>query len=179
MTCHIAECVRDADLSPCGRYRFRLTRREPQQDWPLLPLATRKHRTVAWVMCNPSTADADVDDASVRKVWGFSQRWGYRSVIVVNTNPERCTDPREQSDYVKESAADTNDDVLRCVPVFADRIVVAWGRCALPRHVERTLRLLLASRRRLHALRETAAGQPCHPLMLPYSLEPFHWRPEV
>lgn len=179
MTCHVSECVRTADLSDSGRYRFRLTRREPALQWVNMSSAQRRLRTVAWVMCNPSYADAEVDDATVKKVWGFSQRWGFSAVIVANTNPERSTDPRLQSEFLPGDVLERNAAVLRSLPAEASRIVVAWGGAARFGYVNVALCALLSTRRKLYAIEETASGQPCHPLMLPYSLEPFHWRPEV
>jgi hypothetical protein len=46
---------RSATISDCGRYRYALGRR-----WDDGP-------TACWVMLNPSTADADVDDPTIRR----------------------------------------------------------------------------------------------------------------
>lgn len=71
-----------ADLSPCGRYRYTLTR-----TWDLtLP-------RVCWVMLNPSTADATRDDPTIRRVLGFSRAWGFGSLVVVNLFAFRTPSP--------------------------------------------------------------------------------------
>ena len=56
---------RAADLSPCGLYRFTLTR-----TWGA-PGAR-----VVFVMLNPSTADASVDDPTTTRCIGFARELG-------------------------------------------------------------------------------------------------------
>ena len=65
--------AREAIISPCASYRYRLER-----SWDdSLPWIT-------WVMLNPSTADASVDDATIRRVVGFSRKFGAGAAWVVN-----------------------------------------------------------------------------------------------
>ena len=51
-----------ANISPCGRYRYTLSR-----TWG-------DARPLAFVMLNPSTADANVDDPTIRRCIGFAER---------------------------------------------------------------------------------------------------------
>lgn len=57
---------RDAVLSADGKFRYSLTRSWAAEGAPLLPMC--------FVMHNPSTADAAVDDPTIRKCIGFAQR---------------------------------------------------------------------------------------------------------
>ena len=56
-----------------GPHRYTLERR-----WSAVGLAEPR---IVWIMLNPSTAGAEVDDPTVRKVVGFSKRWrsGWRT----------------------------------------------------------------------------------------------------
>src|SRR5258708_25884820 len=68
-------------------YRYELTRR-----WDSRPMVT-------WVMLNPSIADAEVDDLTVTKCCGFTQRWGWGGIRVVNLFALRATNPKELHDH--------------------------------------------------------------------------------
>ena len=74
---------KQAVLSDCGTYRYRLWRK-----WgcgsPLL-----------FVMLNPSTADAEVDDATIRRCLGFADAHGFGELEVVNLYAYRATDPAD------------------------------------------------------------------------------------
>jgi hypothetical protein len=48
---------------------------------------------VAFVMLNPSTADAHQDDPTLRRCIGFAQRWGYGRRAGVNRCAYRATNP--------------------------------------------------------------------------------------
>ncbi|TMF61888.1 MAG: DUF1643 domain-containing protein, partial [Chloroflexi bacterium] len=65
--------VRGATFSADRRYRYRLWRR-----WD------GARPVVAFVMLNPSTADARRDDPTIRRCIGFAKSWGFGGVEVVN-----------------------------------------------------------------------------------------------
>ena len=74
----------DAVFSPNGSRRYALTRR-----FSLDPAST-----LLVIMLNPSTADAQANDPTIRRVMGFAKRDGYGSVWVHNLIPICGTDPR-------------------------------------------------------------------------------------
>jgi hypothetical protein len=141
-----------AIISRCGLYRYSLTR-----TWDT-------GQTLAWVMLNPSTADADQDDATIRRCIAFSQSWGYGRLVVVNLFALRATDPKEL-----KSAADPigpgNDVHLMSTLHFADAILCAWGVGGeLHGRGERIKERLRAAKLSACCLGLTRGGQPKHPL---------------
>jgi hypothetical protein len=60
---------RSAIISPCGLYRYRLER--VISDGP----------TMMFLMVNPSDADDEIDDPTVRKCIGFAERNHYGRVV--------------------------------------------------------------------------------------------------
>lgn len=74
---------RGAVLSLDGVYRYHLWRRLGPGD-----------RSLGFVMLNPSTADANEDDPTIRKCVGFARTLGYDMVEVCNLFALRSTDPK-------------------------------------------------------------------------------------
>ena len=104
-----------AVLSDDARYRYRLTR-----TWP------GSGGAVLLVGLNPSTADAHVDDATVRRMVGFARRWGHRELLVGNLYALRATDPRELRQAADPIGPD-NVEHLDAMAARAERVVAAWG----------------------------------------------------
>lgn len=155
--------TRSAVISGDGLYRYRLERR-----WA-------PGFTACWVMLNPSTADADTDDPTLRRIQGFSRRMGFGRAVVVNLYAYRATEPRDLWRAVDPVGPD-NDEHLRDA-LAGHEVVVAWGAHARPDRVARFLQIHrdAPGAGRLHALALTSAGQPRHPLYLRGDLTPKPW----
>lgn len=146
-----------ATLSSCGRYRYLLTRELDTGDG-----------TVCFVMLNPSTADAAVDDPTIRRCLGFTRRLGYARMVVVNLFAWRATDPADLWS-APDAVGPRNDQEVLAAALDAELVVAAWG--ALDKAWEqraRDVRLLLArsGREHLACLGLTKSGHPRHPLYL-------------
>lgn len=106
-----------AVLSSCGRYRYRLGRQFGLGD-----------RNVVFVGVNPSTADATVDDPTVRKWIGFAKRWELDRIEVVNLFAYRATDVRALAEAA-DPVGPENDAYLRAALAGAELVVPCWGSC--------------------------------------------------
>lgn len=160
-----------AVISDCRTYRYVL--------WRSLSGAGLAG-SVLWVMVNPSTADAWTDDATIRKVMGFSRRWGFAQARVVNLYALRSRNPKALLTH-PEPVGPENDRYICLEASVADGIVLAWGNNADParaRDVRGLIRMNTEAGGEHPTRRErstpiwhlglTGPGQPKHPLMLGY-----------
>lgn len=159
-----------AILSTCFQYRYRLEREVD----PLLG-----DKTVAFVMVNPSTADAVEDDATIRKVIGFARRMGARRVLVGNLFAYRATDIRALR-TAPDPVGPENDAHLHRILSDADVCVAAWGASAkLPPNLRRRWArfhdMATAAGVPLMCLGTASDGHPLHPLMLGYERPVIEW----
>ena len=134
---------------------------------------------LAYIMLNPSTADADKDDATIRRCIRFSQAEGFSAIEVVNLFAYRATDPRalKRAGY---QVGPSNNSQLALTAAEADVVCIAWGVNAhgLARPVE-VLMLLRRLKIQPHCLRITRSGYPQHPLMLPTSCRMMPFTPDA
>lgn len=150
-----------AVLSPCGTYRYELRR-----TWAPEP-------AVGWIMLNPSTADADADDATIRKCARYAKAWGYGGIVVRNLYALRSRDPKALKRHADPVGPDNATHLNRAKD---DALTVcAWGANADMADVQRTVGSLICAGVRLHVLALTKDGQPGHPLFLPGHFTPYLW----
>ncbi len=156
---------RSAVLSNDGRFRYRLVRR-----WSVAPAAT-------FVMLNPSTADADLDDPTIRRCEGFARSWGHGGIVVVNLFAFRATDPRDLVNAMhagEDVVGPENDTFLRDAVTGSSLTVAAWGtRGRLAGRDTAVVSLIQGLGVALTALRVSKDGLPVHPLYLPANLKPI------
>jgi len=142
-----------AVFDPGARYRYRLWRR-----WA-------PGHQVLFVMLNPSTADAERDDPTIRRCAGFARAWGFAGMTVVNLFALRATDPARLR-RARDPVGRDNDSHIAAAAAAADTVVVAWGIHGDLRARDRAVLALLAPHRP-RCLGLTCGGHPRHPLYLP------------
>lgn len=151
-----------AVVSPCGLYRFLLWR-----VWNL------DRPRMLFIGINPSTADARVDDATVRRCIGFATREKCGGVELVNLFAFRSTSPLGIPDEPEpaESDAYVRAAVKRCeivVAAFGDAVRKVRP-CLRSRGSAREVFLREAADdegRDLLCLGRTLDGWPRHPLFV-------------
>jgi hypothetical protein len=127
-------------------------------------------------MLNPSTADAEKLDATIRRCLRFSQAWGYGGMAVVNLFALRATKPRA----LYQSADPVGPENLRYVQeaaAGAGGVVAAWGAHGAYRGQGEVVRALLLAGpgARTYHLGFTRGGEPRHPLYLQACVTPQGW----
>ena len=185
-----------ASISECGLYRYRLERDLPPT------LENSGVGAAAFIMLNPSTADASDDDPTIRKITSYTIRWGYERLVVGNLFAYRTPDPGVLIDAHKQGVdvIGDNDDALTDIVRTSELVVCAWGvhgyNQNLPKYRPRTLPILpiaattrasyvrqllensriLYDKPRLHYLKLTKDRYPYHPLYLKGDLLPTEWK---
>jgi len=156
---------RDAVISDCGKYRYLLRR-----TWD-----HAKPRCL-YVMLNPSTADAEVDDATIRSCIRLAKGMGYGSFEVVNVFAYRATKPDELL-KADDPCGPRNEDAVLAAIHRCDIVIVAWG--AWPPAHEASIYIrnaIRANRPAMFCFGKTQSGAPKHPLYIKSGtpLEAFH-----
>ena len=72
---------RSAKISSCGLYRYDLWRVWDSQK-----------ENVCFIGLNPSTADENKDDPTIRRCMAFAMAWGYGSLCMLNLFAFRATE---------------------------------------------------------------------------------------
>lgn len=156
-------------------YRHTLIRR---------PLSELIHpRLVAlWVCLNPSTATADKDDPSVRRMVDFSRRWLVTEMWLGNLFAARSTDPNQLLTMADPVGA-ANDAAIQSMARKADVVICGWGRHKAARllndrarHVTALLRATVRAGVEIQCLGHNQDGSPWHPLYIPAATRPVPFR---
>ncbi|MGH2626189.1 MAG: DUF1643 domain-containing protein [Anaerolineales bacterium] len=153
---------RGATFDGTGVYRYHLWREWDQG----LPVVT-------FVMLNPSTADAEQDDPTIRRCTAFARNWGYGRLEVVNLFAYRAASPREL--FAARDPVGPENRRWVSGSVEGNRVVVAWGNHG--RGLRSPVWEGLSGRGRA-CLGLTALGEPRHPLYVPGDRLPQLWRPQ-
>ena len=113
-------------------------------------------------MLNPSTADADTDDPTIRRVRGFGRRWGCDGVGVWNLYGFRSPNPKALW-KADDPVGPDNDTWFKRLFQNED-IVCAWGNNAKKARVKEFVDMAKARDVGMWCLGVTKSGAPRHPL---------------
>lgn len=148
---------KDALFSQDRKYRYTLTR-----------IWIPEKSYVCFVGLNPSTADENIDDPTVRRCINFAQAWGYGGLMMMNLFAFRSTDPKQLYTEI-DPVGSQNDFYLQFVSAQAGITIIAWGvKGGFHARDMAVIKLLT----RPHYLTLTKDGYPGHPLYLKADLQP-------
>lgn len=155
-----------AIISDCGLYRYRLER--------------GAGRALSIIMVNPSTADAENDDPTIRKVLGFADRLGCTRIIVGNKFAFRATDVKELR-KAKDPIGPDNDHHIEQILRDGDVHMAAWGSLnKLPETLrKRWVGIVRIADRvgvELQCIDICGDSHPRHPLMTAYDTPVRPWK---
>jgi hypothetical protein len=155
---------RSALFSPDRIYRFELWRR-----WD------NSKPYCQFIGLNPSIADEQIDDPTIRRCIAFAMAWRYGALLMTNLFAFRSTDPKGLGCVKDAIGGAANDKALiqdgRPAPGI---VIAAFGS---NRMVEDRATVVIgmfkAIGRPLHCLGRNRAGWPSHPLYMPASSKPI------
>jgi len=141
-------------ISQDNKYRYQLSR-----------IWDEEKPKILFIMLNPSTADADVDDPTIRRVVNFSKSWGYGGVFVGNLYAFRSTDPKALR-HTDDPIGEDNIQHIQTLLGLTERVIYAWGN---NQKEPEWLRDLVDTP---YCIDISKKGVPKHPLYLKSELQP-------
>lgn len=133
---------------------------------------------ITWVMLNPSIADAEIDDPTIRRCLSFSKTWGYDGMFVVNlfayrsTSRDNLKSNKNKIVYGKPIIiGPDNDSYLWEYAAKAKLVMVAWGNDGALLDRDKQVVNTISSLD-LYCLGQSKNGHPKHPLYIKGNTKP-------
>lgn len=157
---------RTATFSDDGKLRWSLER-----EWD------SSKGKVCWIGHNPSVADTERDDPTVKAWIDFTRNWGFGGFVAMNLYPFVSSDPaacrewaawdKRQDWYVRDRLTQNLDIIVETAK--ASQLVVAcWGAIALDDqwvdHVVESITTGEAPWPTVHCIGVSGSGAPKHPM---------------
>lgn len=139
---------------------------------PHINLDDQPYKWRVYIMLNPSTADHETDDATIRRCISFAKRDGFQAMGVVNLFSIVSTDPGNLpvTDMVDLPNAQT---ITTAIPQ-ADQIVVAWGNYISDWHramADECIEYIRLMGKTPYCFGVNRNGSPRHPVRLANNVE--------
>lgn len=159
--------MNNAIISLCKKYRYGLSRGTGMN-------MIDPRGTVFFVMLNPSTADSEKDDPTIRRCRGFADKWGFSGLVVGNLYAYRSTD-HKQLWKVDDPVGPDNDNYIMDYAKKFSYVICAWGNHAKLDRVDQFKQMMKSIDVSLWHLGLNKSGSPKHPLYLKKDLTPIRW----
>lgn len=153
----IKKMTKGAVLSDCEIYRYQLWR-----------IWDKNKPTILFIMLNPSTADDNEDDNTIKKCIRYATKWGYGGFYVGNLYAFRSK-ARSVLKTVLNPIGEDNEMNLLKLSKKCDKTVCAWG------NEEGRPERIFSKFKNLHYLKinKDKEKTPAHPLYLNGDLIPI------
>ncbi|EPR93068.1 hypothetical protein M059_09020 [Streptococcus mitis 18/56] len=123
---------------------------------------------MAFIGLNPSTADEEANDETIRKCIGYEKRWGYGKLIMANLFAFRSTDPSLLKRVEDPVGPDNDSYIQKCVSE-SNLVIACWGNHD---KLLNLAKVLMDSLPNLVCLKRNKNGTPHHPLYLSKDVTP-------
>ena len=143
--------------SPCGFYRYALTRAWDDSAPKLL-----------YIMLNPSTATELKNDPTIERCERRAKALGFGAFKAMNLFAFRATDPKDLKRAREPIGPENLNEIMKAAR-WADTILCAWGTHGAYMGMGPALEALLRGEGfPLHHLGLSQGGHPRHPLYIAY-----------
>lgn len=144
-----------AILSPDRQYRYTLWR-----------LWDRSKPALMVIGLNPSTADEDTNDPTIRRCINFAKSWNFGGLCMVNLFAYRATAPEQMMNAIIDPVGERTDELILKSVDQVGMILAAWGGKGGYQGRDKALMEILPEDKPLWCLGKTKDGHPRHPLYI-------------
>lgn len=127
-------------------------------------------------MLNPSTADGRKDDATIRRLIGFTERGKGGGLIVENLYSFRATSPMQLAASGWQVGPDCDNAIATSLIECDGPVIAGWGNHAKTARAYVVTAMVRRSGREIMCLGLTKGRAPIHPLYQPNEREPIELR---
>lgn len=150
--------IRLAEFDSTKKYRYSLDRYWSAGNF--------NFKTATFIGLNPSTANENVDDPTIRRCISFAKSWGLDGMRVVNLFSFRATNPK---DLMKEKhpVGIITDGYIAGNCCCSKIVVACWGNNGEHRGRDKeVIKLVKKCVKTIYCFGTTKSGHPRHPLYL-------------
>ncbi|WP_276979211.1 DUF1643 domain-containing protein [Flavobacterium filum] len=148
-----------AEFSEDRKYRFALWRTWGHTD----------KGKVMFIGLNPSTANEQLNDPTIKRCINFAKSWGYGGMFMLNLYAYVSTDPKKL--VLDENILKNNENLLE-YSKKSDIVVFAWG--CFKSHKKR-MKEVESMFPDAYCINKSKDGFPCHPLFQKGDLKPIRY----
>ena len=125
--------------------------------------------SLMFIGLNPSTADEEKDDPTIRRIMGFAKKGGYEKIYVTNIFAFGATYPKDLFSN-KNPVGFDNDLWIKNISKEVEKVILAYGNLGKKFDRPNEILKLIESP---YCIKISKTGYPMHPLYLEYTNKPL------